>query len=214
MKKVTFQPCATMLARFIYPELPPKKKTNKIAFNLAVDRPELRFGNNADIIFEQIAKAMSCLAQKGYEIYFIAHLFTEIPFKEFLKNYGFDYKFYDVSFWDAKRLMYLYNEMDVVIGMRGHGIMIPFGVNCKIIALGSHVKMKWYLEDINALDWYIDVKSNPNTLCEQIVDKFTEIHELNGVETNKRLIEAQKHLWEITCNNMTAIKKVIEDNSK
>ena len=208
-KKVVYQPCPTMVARYIYPDIPPKKTTGNVAFNVALDRLTLRLGDKAELILDQIAKAMYKISQKGYKVYFATHMYPEISFLKYLKKYPFPYEFCDISTWDMKKIMRFYNDMDIVIGMRGHGIWIPFGVNCQIISLGNQNKTKWFLEDIDALDWYIDITSNPNTLCEQIIDKFTEIHELNDVETNKRLVEAQKKLWNITCQNMKTIQKIL-----
>lgn len=35
--------------------------------------------------------------------------------------------------------------------------MIPFGLNCGIISLGTHDKMRWFLDDLGAADWDIDL---------------------------------------------------------
>ena len=157
-----------------------------------------------------IAEAMYIISQRGYEIYFVTHMCTEIPFLKYINKYMFSYTFRDVSSWDVDKLMRFYNEMDLVIGMRGHGIWIPFGVNCQIISLGNQNKTKWFLEDIDALDWFIDVTEKSTCLAKQIVKKFIEIHEEKRTETNIRLIEAQKNLWEITCRNMVEIKQLLE----
>lgn len=209
-EKVVYQPCPTMIARYLYPELPQKKKTGKIAFNIALDRSNLRMADKTDVILTQIAMAMCQLSKKGYEIYFVTHMNTEIPFLRYLYRHHFTFHFNDVSTWDARKLMTFYNDMDVVIGMRGHGIWIPFGVNSQIISLGNQKKTKWFLEDIDALDWYIDITDEPEKLSEKIMEKFTEIHEVHGEETDRRLYEAQGRLWEITCRNMDTIHRIIE----
>lgn len=209
-EKVVYQPCPTMVARYLYPDLPPKKETKKVAVNVALDRSQLRMGDKVDVILDQIAEAMYLIAQKGYEIYFVTHMCAEIPFLQYLKKYRFPYQFKDVSTWDVKRLMRFYNEMDVVIGMRGHGIWVPFGVNCQIISLGNQNKTKWFLEDIDAMDWYIEITEQPENLAKRIVEKFIEIHETNGDETNERLLETQKRLWQITCYNLEEIKRKLQ----
>lgn len=208
-EKVVYQPCPTMVARYLYPELPPKKVTGKVAFNVAIDRAKLRMGENKDLILGQIAKAMQLISQRGYKVYFVTHMCTEIPFLRYIKKYNFHFTFCDVSAWDAKRLMTFYNDMDMVIGMRGHGIWIPFGVNCQIISLGNQNKTKWFLEDIDASDWFIDISENAGDLSKTIVDKFIDIHETHCTETNERLLKAQKKLWDITCDNMEKIKTIL-----
>ena len=44
--------------------------------------------------------------------------------------------------------------------MRGHAQMIPFGLRRPIISIISHDKMRFFLKDINCLEWGIDVKSH------------------------------------------------------
>lgn len=207
--KVEYQPCPTMIARNLYPMLPDKVETGKVAFNVALDRAKMRMGTNQDVILDEIAKSMYLLSLRGYEMHFVTHCDTEIPFTEYLKKYDVKYKLHSASSWGASKLIAFYNKMDVVVGMRGHGIWIPFGVNCHIISLGNQNKTKWFLEDINALDWYIDINENPHGLCNQIIEKFIYLHEVNGSDTTRRLLEEQNKLYMITMENMKKIKKVI-----
>ncbi|MCC8172995.1 MAG: polysaccharide pyruvyl transferase family protein [Odoribacter sp.] len=213
-KKVVFQPCPTTIARYIYPDLPTKRVTHKVAFNVAMDRMDMRMGDCSDVILDQIAKSMLELSKSGYEVHFITHLIKEIDFVPYIEKYNFKYKFHSASSWDAKRLIKFYNEMDVVIGMRGHGIWIPFGVNCHIISLGNQNKTKWFLDDINAEDWAIDILDQPEQLCQEIVDTFIDIHEKHGDVTTKRLLEAQNELYETTCQNLHIIAKALGEKYK
>ena len=106
------------------------------------------------------------------------------------------------------KLLNIYNNMDVVIGMRGHAQMIPFGLNCEIISLGTHDKLKWFLQDIDAMDWYIDLQKERN-IKEKILDTFTNIHEVHYDETKKRLNEQQEKLYHITENNIKQIFNIL-----
>lgn len=211
--KVVYQPCPTMVTRVLYPGIPSKKKTGKVAFNVALDRAQKRMGENIDTILTQIAIAMQLLEKKGYEVHFIAHMNFELDFIPYLRRVGLNCPVHAASTWDVHRATRFYNDMDVVIGMRGHGIWIPFGVNCQIISLGNQNKTKWFLEDIDAPDWFIDINERPETLARQIVCKFEEIHELNGEETDARLLQAQRRLYDITEENMTQIRQIIREHS-
>ncbi len=212
-EKVVYQPCPTMISRMLYPKLPAKRKTGKVAFNVALDRAERRMGKNTDVVLEQIAQAMHELERKGYEIHFVAHMDVELEFVSYLRRHGCSCHVHAASTWDAFRATRFYNEMDVVIGMRGHGIWIPFGVNCQIISLGNQMKTKWFLEDIGALDWFIDINEQPEQLTNRIINKFEEIHEANGIETDVRLHRAQQELYRITMENMTRIKRILTEDA-
>ena len=207
--KPVLQPCATMMARFLFPELPEKKVTRKIAFNVALDRADKRMGDKEEIILSQIAHAMKLISERGYEVHFVTHCDWEIRFIQYLDREDFQYKYHHATMWETDRILNFYNEMDMVIGMRGHGIWIPYGVNCHILALGNQNKTKWFLEDIDAPDWGIDIKLEPEHLSEQILEKFVQIHELDGEKTTKRLLNSQKRLWETTCSNMDSIQKYL-----
>ena len=101
--------------------------------------------------------------------------------------------------------------MDCVIGMRGHAQMIPFGLNCEIISLGSHEKMKWFLQDINAEDWYIELREEPETIAKRIIELFNNIHDKET--TKNRLISAQNILWKKTLYNASIIKQLFDTSN-
>ena len=90
--------------------------------------------------------------------------------------------------------------------------MIPFGLNCEIISLGTHDKLKWFLEDIDALDWYIELNEETESLKDRILETFIRVHEVEAELTQKRLVEKQDELWRITCGNMEIIKSILKRN--
>lgn len=202
--KVCYQPCTTTLIRILCPKLPEKKRSGKVAFNFAFDRSERRFGGNREEILKQLVESVYRIRNKGYEIYIVAHCLNDLNILEDIHERSQIHAVNACS-WELGKLADFYNDMDVVLGMRGHAQMIPFGVNCQIITLGSHEKMKWFLQDINAMDWYIELTENIGSLSDRIVQKFIEIHEINGEKTDLRLREAQKQLWKITQDNMGRI---------
>lgn len=209
--RIVFQPCTTTLIRKLYKDtLPPKKTTGKVAINVALDRPDNRFGENKDLILSQIAQAAKAIADKGYEVYFVSQCGIDNNFIPYLKQAKARFKVVDLSVVYPSKILAFYNEIDVVLGMRGHAQMIPFGLNCEIITLGSHDKMKWFLEDIDALDWYVELNSEPEKLKDTIVGKFETIHEKNREDTVKRLISQQDRLWDITMDNL---KTIIRDSN-
>lgn len=205
--KIVYQPCTTTLIRKLFSEsLPEKKVTKCIAINIAFDREEMRYGNQKEIILSQIAKSIQVIQQKGYKIYYVCHCVNDKNFLLYLEKLRIEYQYVDFSLQYPKEIIRFYNTMDLVIGMRGHAQMIPFGLNCEIITLGSHDKMRWFLEDIDALDWYVDLTQNTDKISEKILQIFEEIHEKKNLYTRQRLIHAQEVLWKITQKNIDTIK--------
>jgi hypothetical protein len=97
--------------------------------------------------------------------------------------------------------------MELTMGTRGHAQMIPFGLNTKIISLGSHNKLKWFLEDIDSLDWFVNLREDVSTLSERITALFFEI--IDSDEAQNRIDTEQGKLYEVTKANYKVIKEII-----
>lgn len=67
----------------------------------------------------------------------------------------------------------IYRQMDIMIGMRGHANIIPFGQNTPCIGIGEHNKVKWFLEEVGLSDLYVplnlDKQSNKDEVS-RIID--------------------------------------------
>lgn len=210
-EKVIYQPCTTTLIRKIYKNLPAKtSNTKNICLNMAFDRSDKRYGADKEAILNQVAKAIKKIEKMGYNIHFAAHVQTDFEFTPYLDKYNVHYTKNDVSAFLPDELFNFYNNMDLVLGMRGHSQMIPFGLNCEIISLGTHEKMRWFLEDIGAPEWYIELTADINSLDSRILETFKAVHITNSKETNKKLLAAQDRLWSITKENLKTIDAIIK----
>lgn len=210
--KIVFQPCTTTIIRKLYAdEIPTKIITKNIGINMAFDRVQMRFGDKQEVICKQVAMAVKQIEKRGYHINYIIHCSNDSAFLEYLDKEKVGYRIVNLLNKLDTDTIFEYNKFDFVIGMRGHAQMIPFGLNTEIITLGTHDKMKYFLEDIEATDWYIELTENPETLHYRIFEKFVQIHEKDSEKTKKRLIEQQKKLWEITLHNFETINKIISN---
>ena len=208
--KVVYQPCITTLISGLYHE---KHMTygKKVAYNVAFDRLEQRFGKNKDRVLKQIAKAAKEISDKGYEVYYVAHMKDDFQFISYLDNEKISYAIVDLTNALPFKIIDFYKKVDIILGMRGHAQMIPFGMNCGIITLGSHDKMKWFLEDIDQTNLYIELQNETDTISQRIVDCFEENYEGGNFEkTIENLKKAQLKLQTITENNFVTIHEVLE----
>lgn len=206
--KVVFQPCTTTLIQKLRPELPAREKTGKVAVNMAFDRADRRYGTKKEEILRKTALAVRAIQDRGYEIVCVCHVDDDAAFFPYLKAAGVRFKTEDLSRCYPDHVYAFYNDMDVVLGMRGHAQMIPFGLNCGILSLGTHDKMKWFLDDIGAPDWYVDL-TDTEGLTERITERFVTLHETDAVQTEERLLSAQERLWGITKDNLAAIGALV-----
>lgn len=209
-EKVIYQPCTTTIIRKIYGAKIEKKKPSKvIAFNLAFDRSQRRYGEYKEKICTEVAKAAKSIENLGYEIVLVYHCSSDSEIRHYMDEQHVSYKVKDLTFAFPGEVYEFYNKVECVLGMRGHAQMIPFGLNCCIISLGTHDKMRWFLEDIDAVDWYVELNNDIQTLANRILTAFKNSVVDNKEETHRRLIEAQEKLWIITQRNMKQIQDIV-----
>lgn len=156
--KVVYQPCTTTLIRKM---IPFKKhiNTKKVGVNIAFDREERRYGDKKEEIMTQIARAIHEISEQGYKICYIAHCDSDLKFLKYLTKEDVNFTVNNLTSALPGKVISCYRDMEIVIGMRGHAQMIPFGVGCRIISLGTHDKTRWFLEDIKLEEWHIDMKT-------------------------------------------------------
>lgn len=211
-EKVVYQPCTTTIIRQLYGNSLSEKKPSKVvAFNLAFDRSERRYGEDKTLICAEIAKAAKSIEVMGYEIVVVCHCFSDAEICHYMDEEHVNYTIKDLTLSFPDEVLDFYNEVDCALGMRGHAQMIPFGMNCNIISLGTHDKMKWFLEDIESVDWYVDLNENVLTLKDRILVAFKNAMIYNREENQIRLISAQERLWNITKGNMDLIQEIINN---
>lgn len=202
-EKIVFQPCITTIISKIYPQLVEQvQKKNVIALNCAFDREEMRFGNRKDEILNNIAFAMKELSE-DYEIHYFANSKSDEIMIPYLKANNVNFKaikLYDVS---AEKIITYYSYPKLVLGMRGHAQLIPFGCNTPILSLISHDKLRWFLNDIDAVEWGVEVKED--NLKDTIVEKSKTIIESEA--TAKKILAEKEKLYIITKANITSILK-------
>lgn len=208
--KIIYQPCPTTVISRFFPLIKKQKGTKKIGFNVAYDRYPKRFGEDMYLILDQLALTAKEISQKGYKIYCINHLKGDEKFELSLRKHNVQYTAVNLQHTLPVETINFYNDMELVFGARGHAQMIPFGTNTRIISLGTHDKLKFFLKDINALDWYEDLTYEPEQLKERLLERFYRVNELkNGNDTDELLHQTQTELFKITQENLDRINKLI-----
>lgn len=206
--KIVYQPCTTTVIQKLY-GFEKENNSRIVGLNMAFDREEQRYGKEKTEVLTKVARAVKQIENMGYEIRYIAHCDTDLRFLPYLDKADVRYKVEYLVDSLPQKIIDCYKKVELMLGMRGHAQMIPFGVGCRVISLGTHDKLRWFLEDINADDWYVNLNEDIEHLTENILYKFEKISRVDSVETDRRLKEAQEELWQITCKNRTAIFKEV-----
>lgn len=151
--KLVYQPCMTTLIAKIYTDyLQFNNKEDFVAFNCAFDRQNLR--SSDDSYLKSIARVALALS-KITSIKYYSHMPSDEKVLPYFDELGIKYEL--IRFNNVKQIIECYSKPRLVIGMRGHAQMIPFGCHTPIMSIISHDKMQWFLDDIQHPEWGSDV---------------------------------------------------------
>ena len=202
-EKLTYQPCMTALISKIYPDLCDYgNKQDFVVFNCAFDRSGMRSLNKHNLeSMARVALEMSRMTKVKY----YSHMQSDKQILPYFDKLNVPYEL--VEFKSVKEMVLRYSQPRLVIGMRGHAQMIPFGCGTPILSIISHDKMQWFLDDINHPEWGADVLS-PD-FERQLLDKAKELY-ADYKECMVSIEKEKNGLWNITLDNMKQISSKIK----
>jgi hypothetical protein len=173
--KINYQPCPTTMTALFEKNMfndDRKNIENEIVISAAFNRFEDRYGNTYLKLFGELLEYCKYMTSNGYRISFCGHhvLDTHSKYGKFFAKMGF--KIFPLYGHDENYIYNYYKNKKLVIGMRGHGLMIPFGLSVPIISLTSQNKQKWFIETTEHPEWHIGLDEN---LYEKLVDETFKI---------------------------------------
>ncbi|MFJ2019968.1 polysaccharide pyruvyl transferase family protein [Streptomyces nodosus] len=203
--RVRYQPCPTTVARYLLPDrFDPARRSDTVLLNCAYDRAGLRFGHDYGHFLAQMATALRDLRERT-DVRYAAHMPADEKFVHDLRReHGIGLPvepLYDMSN-DAVRD--LYGRARLVIGMRGHAGMIPFGCGTPILSLVSHPKLAYFLSDIGREEWGLSV--HDRELGPRLTERATAILDDHAAAVAD-VHDAQKFLWETTRSNLDELRE-------
>ena len=205
--KVCFQPCPTTVTRqLVEGWQDPASREDTILINAAYDRAGLRFGHDYDYFLAQMAKAVRELGELA-EVRCAAHSLDDerIAF-DLRREHGISMPVIPMYDFENDEIRGLYARTKLVIGMRGHAGMIPFGCGTPIISLISHPKMAYFLRDIERPEWGVSV--HERHLAARLVERSKDLladHAKTVADVHGR----QQELWKVTEANAADLRIVL-----
>lgn len=203
--KLRFQPCMTTLVSRLYGEKAKRVIDTPpfIALNCAFDRPQFRYGDQIGFLLTELAKSIKAVSRIA-PIHYYAHHPDDEHFLPFLQALDVDFKLERLYKRPPAIVLEAYRKPLLVLGMRGHAQLIPFGCERPILSVVSHNKLQYFLDDIQAPEWGIDI-NQPN-LPDVLFHKVEHI--VRNLETFEQEVRVkQDRLWDITIQNLEEIKK-------
>ncbi|MDN0195326.1 glycosyltransferase [Streptomyces sp. S.PNR 29] len=205
--KVRFQPCPTTVSRQLVPGWrDPLHRDDTILINAAYDRAGLRFGHDYGYFLAQMAQAVRDLGELA-EVRCVAHSLDDekIAF-DLRREHGISMPVIPMYDFENDEIRDLYARTKLVIGMRGHAGMIPFGVGTPIISLISHPKMAYFLRDIDRPEWGVSV--HDRHLAARLVERARDLladHAATVADVHGR----QQELWKVTEANAADLRIIL-----
>ncbi|MFI8186277.1 glycosyltransferase [Actinacidiphila glaucinigra] len=205
--RVLFQPCPTTVSRQLVPGWQdPVKRDDTVLINCAYDRAGLRFGHDYDHFLREMATAVRAIG-KHAEVRYAAHALDDERFVfDLRREYGISMPVEPMYDFDTDQLRTAFARTKLVIGMRGHAGMIPFGCGTPIISLISHPKMAYFLSDIERPEWGVSV--HDRNLGAILAERSIGILD-NLSATVADVHGRQEALWKVTQDNVAKLKTVL-----
>ncbi|WP_329040159.1 polysaccharide pyruvyl transferase family protein [Streptomyces sp. NBC_00178] len=203
---VRYQPCPTTVARHLEPgTADADHRDDTVLVNCAYDRAGLRFGHDYGHFLAETAAAVRAVGKRA-EVRYAAHMPADEKFVHDLRReHGITLPVEPLYLFTNDRIRELYRHTRLVIGMRGHAGMIPFGCGTPIISLVSHPKLAYFLSDIDRPEWGVSV--HDRALGARLAERAADVldhHAAAVADVHGR----QERLWSVTRANLGELRKV------
>ncbi|MEU0771794.1 polysaccharide pyruvyl transferase family protein [Streptomyces albogriseolus] len=204
--RVRYQPCPTTVARRLVPGwTDPAERTDTVLVNCAYDRAGLRFGHDYGHFLGQTAFALRALRERA-DVRYAAHMPADERFVDDLRRvHGLTLPVEQLYERTNDDIRALFRTSRLVIGMRGHAGMIPFGCGTPILSLVSHPKLAYFLSDIGREEWGLSV--HDRDLGPLLLERAAAVLD-DHAGAVADVHAAQRPLWEVTRANLGELREV------
>ncbi|MFJ4711023.1 polysaccharide pyruvyl transferase family protein [Streptomyces sp. NPDC088785] len=202
-ERVRHQPCPTTVADLLVPPAERVPRSDTVLVNCAYDRSGLRFGHDYGHFLAQLAGALRSVRGRA-DVRYAAHMPADEKFVHDLRReHGLSLPVERLYALSNDAIRDLYRRARLVIGMRGHAGMIPFGCGTPILSLVSHPKLAYFLSDIDRPDWGLSV--HDRELGARLAERAAAIlddHDAAVADVRA----AQAPLWRTTRANIAELR--------
>lgn len=210
-QKVKFQPCPTTMLSMYEKDIPSVSQQNVIVICLAFDKFLNRFGDCFDELINSLCGYCRLFLRRGYEVKFIVHSQTDANsiYARICEERGVP--ILCLSNRKIDEILSFYKSVKLVVGMRGHSLMIPWGMRIPVISLNTQDKQKWFIETTGHNERSIEI--DDAELLPKLVTQTEYI--LNHYEdVIEDIAKKQNEFWNISTTNFLYIENVIQQSAK
>lgn len=210
--KIRFQPCPTAhmsIGRPFLEAAPEPSGAKKVFVNAAFDRPRMRFGRGVEAGLRVLDALVSRLLDRSYEVTVVGHCPGDMLLHSALSRRN-EVGRVDLSGKGRHEATVAYAKADLVMGMRTHSQLIPFGLGKPIFSIATHDKLLWALEDLGAPAWGAELFDT------EFVEKADSVAAAvlgDPVNTRLRIMGAAAELEMITQANVEYVASLVGENA-
>ncbi|MGP3969528.1 polysaccharide pyruvyl transferase family protein [Streptomyces sp. 6N223] len=206
--RVRFQPCPTTVLRHLIPgwsDPADGERLDVTLLNCAYDRAGLRFGHDYGHFLAQMAEAIRRLSART-EVRYAPHSPSDERFvNDLRREHGLTIPVEPLYDLPNAELLDVYRRVRLVIGMRGHATMIPFGCGTPAISLISHPKMAYFLADVERPRWGVSVHATD--LADQLTERAAGLLD-DHADAVADVHERQRELLRVTRENTSEVARL------
>ncbi|GLY18604.1 hypothetical protein Kisp01_56180 [Kineosporia sp. NBRC 101677] len=204
--KVRWQPCPTTVTAHLGGpawETPGDLgESGPVLLNCAYDRSERRFGEGYARFLEGIRDWVLATRHRA-EVHYAAHCVDdENLVVDLRREHGLTLPVIPMYNMTVAQIHTTYRRAALVVGMRGHAGMIPFGCGTPIVSLVSHPKLTYFLADIERPQWGVAV--DEPALAERLGEVSGQILD-DRAAVVADIRQLQQRLFDVTLENLAAL---------
>jgi len=208
--QLTFQPCTTtVLQKLLKNTIKQRSFSGRVYINMAFDRESMRNNSDPHTPCIKIARFAKVAASKGWQIILVTHLPNDKLVIPYLHAQQIEFELIDLSHAKPLDVLQAYSAADLVIGMRGHAQMIPFGLGVPIFSIISHDKMQFFLDDIGKPDWGVEI--DDQKLDDRLVELLEHVDEEELKMRRHYINQIQEKFFKITKDNIRRITDTVQN---
>lgn len=208
-KKLRLQPCITTVLNRFYPTYKSHLRqpyAKELAINAAFDRAELRFGDSSssmDVHIAKLVKVAKWAHEDGWKIHLTYHSFEDAYFAPYLEKEGIPFERHWLPRMDPEAVFDLYTKIPLVLGMRGHAQMIPYGLGSMILPVITHDKLVFFLKELGKLEWGTELKRGD--AADNLIGLIKHF-DANRDSYFAQIEGTKDRLWDVTKKNIMDLK--------
>lgn len=140
---------------------PDAQRENKIAFQVANNRAGLRFNGTTE---KNVVSALVCAAQYaqkkyGSKVVFVSHSAKDDDICSSMANDTMaGLHLFDKSIGSAIDTLNIYKSCRLVVGMRGHSIIMPVCIGTPTVGVATYDKIHGFMKNVALSDYCVDVR--------------------------------------------------------